>query len=202
MDRGGSRDRGEAMGRGGGGSAERCWWEAVERRWEAVRSRTYQRDPHSRCLSHLLRATPALTCRVHTHPHDGYSTCCLHPATAVVALLRVIPCLTFAVPTPHQVTPTLKMVVGYAKMLDPADPLLTSRGLKQHPRAAMVWRQCILPPISKGGGDLDSISSESSEWDRAQACCSNASHHPTTVPARHRSVPRITTNATHARART
>ena len=46
----------------------------------------------------------------------------------------------------------MKMVVGYAKLLDVHDPLLLERGLTQHARAETVWRECMLPPVRKGHG--------------------------------------------------
>ena len=46
----------------------------------------------------------------------------------------------------------MKMVVGYAKILEADDPLLLGRGLTQHARAASVWRECMLPPVRKGHG--------------------------------------------------
>lgn len=69
---------------------------------------------------------------------------------------------------PGKVSPTLKMVLGYARMLDPSDPLLTSRGLQQHPRAAEVWKQSIVPPVTKGRGGRPDGGGEGDEWDRAQ----------------------------------
>ena len=52
---------------------------------------------------------------------------------------------------PAKVTPNMKMVLGYARLLRDDDPLMKQRGLRQPAAAERAWDQCVLPPVA---GDL------------------------------------------------
>mmetsp|Transcript_20006 Transcript_20006/g.46164 ORF Transcript_20006/g.46164 Transcript_20006/m.46164 type:complete len:445 (-) Transcript_20006:353-1687(-) len=76
---------------------------------------------------------------------EGYVLVNAHPAFAeAVSLTGIV-----NEPAEREAA-SMKMLVGYARMLDDDDPLLLRRGLKQPAGAASAWLEAMLPPA--GGG--------------------------------------------------
>ena len=64
----------------------------------------------------------------------------------------------------------MKMVVGYAKLLDVPDPLLLERGLTQYARAETVWRDELRDYVAARAKTAAEVSAREADLTSELAC--------------------------------